>query len=223
MLRDKNGKRQLVTKGAVEEILSSAVGVTMSMLTYTPVQKANIFTFSDVSIRLTEEEWDALDNDPYGKILYPGRTVSKDPKIENTGRNDLYAYLEVTVPRSKIRIVGADETIGTAATAELFSYIPDTANWLELTDCQREDSDKIIRIYAYKKPLKAGQKTSALFESITFVNMLEGEIEMGTELTVDINAYAIQTEALDLEGDTDEEKVKEAFEKYKLQEAADEE
>ena len=220
---DKKSRIIIILTLALMVVISSAVGVTMSMLTYTPAQKANIFTFSDVSILLREEKWDALDNDPYARVLYPGRTIPKDPKIENNGRNDLYAYLEVIVPKAELRVGADDETVGLPAVTELFSYQTNTADWIELADCRRDEEDRTVRIYAYKRPLKAGETTGALFEAVTFVNMLEGELEMGSELMIDVNAYAIQTDSLDVQGDTDEERAVDAFEKYKLQEAADKE
>ena len=201
--------------------VSSAVGVTLSFLTYTPVKKVNIFTFSDVSINIVEENWDALDDVAYSKVLYPGRTVSKDPKIENSGVNSLYAYLEVTVPKKNVRTVNSDETVNDAAVTALFSYIPDAENWVELTDYTVDTTEKNTRLFGYKKVLERSEKTSALFENVTFANIVEGELSKGTELDIGIRAYAIQTGSLNEQGNTAEEKVKDAFQKYRAQKTED--
>ncbi len=65
----------------VSSILSVIVGTTSAMLTVSLSEKTNVFTFSNISIKLVEEKWSALDNDD--KIVYPSREVPKDPKIIN--------------------------------------------------------------------------------------------------------------------------------------------
>ena len=61
-------------------ILSSAAGMTLSLLSFTPVRRANVFTFSDVSIEIIETEWGKLDD--ASKVLDSGQIVPKDPKIK---------------------------------------------------------------------------------------------------------------------------------------------
>ena len=200
-------------------VVFAAIGATLSLLVHTPVQKVNIFTFSDVSIRVAEDQWDALDNVPYSKTLYPGRTVSKDPCIENTGSHELYVYLEVTVPKRSVRVVDEHEIIHDAENIALFSYTPNESEWFELS--RTDDPEKITRLYAYKQTLAGGSRTVPLFTSVTFANIVEGELAMDTQLKIDMSAYAIQKDSLEVQGATDQEKAANAFEQYRLQKQQD--
>ncbi|MGN0536510.1 MAG: hypothetical protein ACI4M3_00865 [Acutalibacteraceae bacterium] len=201
-------------------IISSAVGVTLSFLSYSPTPQANIFTFSDVSIRIVEEQWDALDEISYAKILYPGRTISKDPKIENTGINELYAYMEVSVPKAEVCLIDQNESIQ-KQTVELFTYTVTGEHWVELESYSAQTDEQSTRLYAYLVPLQQGEQTTALFDSITFANVLEGDLPMGTQLEVKVNAFAIQTGSLNEQGNTPQEKLQDAFGKYLAQKAED--
>ncbi len=199
---------------------SSAVGVTFSWLSYSPRAKTNVFTFSDVDITLHEDKWDALADVPYGRMLYPGRTLDKDPLIENTGENSLYAFLEVSVPKAEVRLVNDDESI-VKQTVGLFTYSVTGEGWTELEDCRSETDSLITRLYAYLIPLAPGERTTALFESITFRNIVEGDIPEGTKLTVGVNAYAVQTVYLGEQGADQKEKLRDAYTKYLSQKTAE--
>lgn len=195
-----------------------AAGISLAMLSQNTENRANNFTFGNVSIDLSEPEWDELA--PEERIVYPGRTISKDPIITNTGENDLYAYIEVSVPKKTVRTVKEEngrEVIVEAELLELFSFNANDG-WTLIT---RDDSseDYTTYLYAYTaEVLSPNKSTNALFDEVTYVNMLEGEIPMGTVLEMPINAYAIQSEYLNEQGDSIEDKMTDAFNKYKDEE-----
>lgn len=195
-----------------------AAGISLAMLSQNTENRANNFTFGNVSIDLSEPEWDELA--PEERIVYPGRTISKDPIITNTGENDLYAYIEVSVPKKTVRTVKEEngkEVIVEAELLELFSFNANDG-W---TLINRDDSseDYTTYLYAYTaEVLSPNKSTNALFDEVTYVNMLEGEIPMGTVLEMPIKAYAIQSEYLNEQGDSIKDKMTDAFNKYKDEE-----
>ncbi len=217
----RNKKRAISIIGLILLLIaSSAVGVTISYLSYAPAPKANVFTFGNANIRIVEDQWDALDRVPYGKVLYPGRTVSKDPAIENTGSNELYVYLEVSIPRREVSVVNNQEEI-VKTRVDLFSYSVNGEHWTELEDFAVTTNELSTRLYAYLVPLPPGERTTALFDSITFVNLLEGNLAMGTELDVKVRGFAIQTGSLNEQGADAKEKLLDAYTKYLEQKTAD--
>lgn len=195
-----------------------AAGISLAMLSQNTEKRANNFTFGNVSIDLSEPEWDELA--PEERIVYPGRTISKDPIITNTGENDLYAYIEVSVPKKTVRTVKEEngkEVIVEAELLELFSFNANDGWTLINRDASSEDYTTYL--YAYTaEVLSPNKSTNALFDEVTYVNMLEGEIPMGTVLEMPINAYAIQSEYLNEQGDSIEDKMTDAFNKYKDEE-----
>lgn len=197
-------------------IVMAVLGTSLAVLTKKTEQRANNFTFGNVKIDLQEPEWDTLT--PEDKIVYPGKSVKKDPQVENTGNNDLYAYIEVSVPKAKVRTVADNKTtiIDTAQPQELFSFTPNS-DWT-LIDTDDTAEDYCVKLYAYTaKVLKPGETTSKLFGEVTYLNILEGELAKGTVLEMPINAYAIQSDYLNETGSNMEEKMKNAFEKYKAE------
>lgn len=210
-----NKKRMLIIFALSLIIIAlAAIGISLAMLTQKTENRANNFTFGNVSIDLTEPEWDELK--PEDKIVYPGRTISKDPIIKNTGENDLYAYIEVSVPKKTVRTVKIEngkEVINEAKLQELFSFRANEG-W---TLISKDDSSNDYATYRYAytaKILSPGESTNALFDSVTYINMLEGEIPMGTVLDMPINAYAIQSGYLNEQGESIEDKMRDAFNKY---------
>lgn len=197
----------------------SAVGFSLAVLTQHTENRANNFTFGNVDIDLKEPEWDKLD--PEDKIVYPGRTIVKDPYIENTGGHDLYAYIEVSVPKKTVRtveIADGKEVIGKAKLQELFSFTPNDG-WTCI-DKDETSADYVTYLYAYtEKVLAPGESTNTLFDSVTYLNMLEGEIPMGTVLEMPVKAYAIQSGYLNEQGENMEAKMTDAFTKYQSEQA----
>ncbi len=219
-MQNRNKKRILIVVALLLLLTAfSAVGFSLAVLTQHTENRANNFTFGNVDIDLKEPEWDKLK--PEDKVVYPGRTIVKDPYIENTGAHDLYAYIEVSVPKKTVRTVETNaegkEVISAAAPRKLFSFELNVG-WtcIKTTD----SSDYVTYLYAYTaKVLAPGESTNTLFDSVTYINMLEGEIPMDTVLEMPVNAYAIQSGYLNEQGETIEAKMTDAFMKYQSEQA----
>ena len=65
-----------------------------------------------------------------------------------------------------------------------------------------EETDASVYTYAYidadgaMKKLSPQGNTGALFDSVTFLNLVEGQLDRDTKLTIDVDVLAIQTEDL---------------------------
>lgn len=154
--------------------------------------KTNDFTVGNISIQLTEPNWNA-DN---GKDLTPNKTISKDPQIINDGPNDAFVFLQVKVPVANVKTAAADGSLQQAKSQDLFTYTVNE-NWTEVS--KESSADSTTYVYAYvgadgtMKTLAPGKTTNALFDSVTFLNLVEGQIDEGTKISVDAAAYGIQT------------------------------
>lgn len=171
---------------------------------------SNKFTIGEVKIDLQEPKWDAADdtndNDipDYAETLVPNATIEKDPLVENTGSNDAYIYLKVTVPAKSLVTAEANGTLvnnGTAQDTQLFTYTPN-ANWTEIVSQKTTNTDEngktesYTYVYYYNNVVAPRGKTDKLFETVTFANVIEGQgIEL-SEHQIDIEAYAIQADNL---------------------------
>ena len=100
-----------------------------------------------------------------------------------------------------VRTANADGSMNSAADTELFTYKVNDG-WKLISSEKQEDSGVIRHVYAYTvdgsdmKKLSAGEKTPSLFDSVTFANVVEGELERSTSLCIDIRSYGIQTDGI---------------------------
>lgn len=193
-------------------VASAIIGGTFAYLAENLESRANNFNFSNVSIDLVEEEWDDLKLED--KVVYPNRSVPKDPKVKNTGDNNLYAYIEVQIPRANIKTVNQDETVNDAKVVNLLSFDVNDG-WELIKSTVSDDNTYTSEIYAYTADIVApDDETNTLFDKVVFVDMLEGELEKGYQFEMPINAYAIQSDYLEVGGNTVKEKMTNAFEEY---------
>ncbi len=152
----------------------------------------NTFTVGSIEIELQEPNWEPPED------ITPNETLEKDPQIKNTGNNESYVFLEVTVPYANIVTAKADGTKNAKADTELFSYEVNSG-WTQLGTDQNNTSDKTItRVYVYGSAsactaLAADATTPALFDKVTFANIVEDQSLEGTTQNLVVNAYAIQT------------------------------
>ena len=136
--------------------------------------------------------------------ITPGEEITKDPKIRNTGINDEYVFLTVTVPYENITVAAADGTKGTKGDTELFTYTLN-AGWTELGTPKKDTSGKFFtHTYVYGTAsactaLAADASTPALFNTVRFVNAVEDEGLESTTKEIGITAYGIQTTNLGLD------------------------
>ena len=195
-------------------VFSMFIGSTLAYLLKQTNRKVNNFTFGNADIELKETEWQKLSDED--RTVYPGKVVTKDPTVTNTGDTAVYAYLEVKIPRAKVRTVDSDESITEATVHNLFSYTADS-DWSEIENTSDDKWNTII--YVYNNVLNPGEATEPLFESVQYLNIAEGELKKDTRLDMPINAYAIQTGYLNEKGATQTDKMKDAFSKYRTESA----
>lgn len=153
----------------------------------------NTFTVGKVSLDLQEPDW----NPDSGKNLTPGKELKKNPQILNDGVNDEFVFMEVRVPYRKIVTANADGTKNPAADTELFHYKVNDG-WQKLSSSKDEAAQTINYIYVYGsadscQALPKEEATPALFDTVTFVNLVEGQNLENVDLQILINAYGIQT------------------------------
>ena len=134
----------------------------------------------------------------------PGGIIRKDPQITNTGNCDLYVFFEIAVPAKRIQTVEGGRILP-AGIRELCTFNP-LASWvfLEKREAGQEPSDQsglfASYIYGYSKILAPGETTEPLFTSLLVADYLEGELEDGELVQVNVQALAIQADYQEAEG-----------------------
>ncbi len=182
-----------------------AIGGTMAYLTdYDTVN--NRFTVGKVEIDLEEPGWKPKDNEK----LVPTQNIAKDPQITNTGKNDAFVYLEVSVPIRNVITANPDGSRKPKADTELFTFTADK-EWTQVSK-SRVGANQVYA-YCYNRVLSPGKNTTPLFQSMTFANVIEGQLEEEA-LEVPVRAYAIQTVHTGGDKQSVVEQAKEAYKKY---------
>lgn len=166
----------------------------------------NHFVVGKVTIDLEEPNWNPEEN----QKLVPGDEIPKDPQITNTGKNDAFVYLEVSVPIRDVITVNPDGTRNPSAETELFAFQP-SADW-KLLSSERVDMYQIYT-FCYTKILHPGFTTTPLFHTVTFANLVEGQLEE-EELLLPVRAYGIQADNTGGDQTDTPSQAKEAFQKY---------
>ena len=201
---------------------ASIVGVVglagvMAYLTDTDTA-TNTLTTGNVTIDLTEPLWDAAvadktngdknnNNIPdFAENLAPNAIVTKDPQVQNTGKNNAYIYLKVTVPAKEVITANDDGTLknnGAAAATQLFTYeLAANSKWQEIvgerTTNINQTTNKVesyTYVYYYNEAVAPNATTDKLFTSVKYANVIEGQNDDSTA-QIDIVAYAIQSDNL---------------------------
>lgn len=184
--------------------LASVGGVSAYLTDYEKV--SNEFTVGKVDIELKEPEWKPEEN----KKIEPSKVIHKDPQITNTGTNDAFVYMEVSIPMANVEATAENgERLGKKV-QELF-YFEAKDNWMQLS-VQNTESRRTYT-YAYKKILKPQETSEALFDTVKFLNLIEGQLD-GQTFEIPVRAYAIQTSYTGGSSDNLSEQIKAAYEKY---------
>ena len=201
-----NKKRNLKKAGFVAGVLCLAsIGGVSAYLT--DFDKAdNQFTVGKVSIDLDEPGFKPEEQTK----IEPGKDVKKDPQIKNTGVNDAFVYLEVSIPMAEVEAASEDGTRLGKREQELFSFQTPT-NWKKLSS--KKTGDNQVYVYAYNEVLKPEQTTNTLFDSVKFLNIIEGQIDE-KNLSIPIRAYAIQTSYTGGDSASVVDQARTAYEKY---------
>ncbi len=184
--------------------LASVGGVSAYLTDYEKV--SNEFTVGKVDIELKEPEWKLEEN----KKIEPSKVIHKDPQITNTGTNDAFVYMEVSIPMANVEAAAENgERLGKKV-QELF-YFEAKDSWMQLS-VQNTESRRTYT-YAYKKILKPQETSEALFDTVKFLNLIEGQLD-GQTFEIPVRAYAIQTSYTGGSSDNLSEQIKAAYEKY---------
>ena len=166
----------------------------------------NSFTVGKVDIELDEPNWKPDDNT---KIV-PTQVIKKDPFIKNLGINEAFVYLEVSVPVRNVITAAQDGTRNALAKTELFSYTKNK-EWTQLE--RKAIGQNMVYTYAYNHILKPGEKTTTLFNTVTFANIIEGQLDT-QQLDMPVRAYAIQSTNTGEDKTTIPEQAAAAYQKY---------
>ena len=184
--------------------LASVGGVSAYLTDYEKV--SNEFTVGKVDIELKEPEWKPEEN----KKIEPSKVIHKDPQITNTGTNDAFVYMEVSIPMANVEAAAENgERLGKKV-QELF-YFEAKDSWMQLS-VQNTESRRTYT-YAYTKILKPQETSEALFDTVKFLNLIEGQLD-GQTFEIPVRAYAIQTSYTGGSSDNLPEQIKAAYEKY---------
>ncbi len=152
----------------------------------------NSFTVGKVDIELDEPGWKPEEN------------------TKNVGVNEAFVYLEVSVPVSEVITAAQDGTRNALAKTELFSYAKNN-DWTQLE--KKEIGQNMVYTYAYNHILNPGEKTTTLFDTVTFANIIEGQLDT-QQLDMPVRAYAIQSMNTGDDSTTVLEQAKAAYQKY---------
>lgn len=206
-------KRKKIAAFVVAGALCAALaaGSTVAYLT-DKEDLTNQFTVGKVDIEGEEPNYTP---DPDGKTndIVPTEEIAKDPQIENVGKNDAYVYMDVSIPIAKVITTDADgnrQNGGVAKDTELFTMNNVSKKWT-LMYSRRVDNN-MVYVYSYNEILAPGKTTDPLFTSVTFANVVEGQIDED-QFDVPVNFYAIQ--ALNTgDGTSVPEQAADAWQKY---------
>lgn len=197
----KNTLKAMVVTGAV--CLATVGGVSAFLTDFD--KASNQFTVGKVDIDLDEPGWKPEEH----TRLEPGEVINKDPQITNTGVNDAFTYLEVSVPMKEVTAASEDGTRQPEKLQELFSFTAKDS-WTRLDS--RKVGDCQVYTYTYNKILKANETTETLFDTVSFLNIIEGSLD-GAQLEIPVRAYAIQTTGTGGNGSVIDQ-ARAAYEKY---------
>ena len=188
-------KTKILSGIAAALLLTS--GVSLAYFTDSTV-KNNVFTIGSIRSVLHEEKWDAYpdmnknDIPDIAENIVPLNRINKDPKIENTGKNAFYAFIQVDMPIiDAITVNAEDGSKNERAITELFEFhYNDT--WQQLSHILNDNNATYV--FGYKKVLELGQTTDTLFDTVQFVNFIEAQgLEDQTE-TITVKSMTIQSE-----------------------------
>lgn len=192
-------------KGLLAVLLVMVIAVASISAYFTDTETVtNTFTIGEVDIELTEPNWDALpdanDNEipDVAENIVPSQIIIKDPKVTNVGINDAFIFVEVEVPYASIITVQDNGTRNAKTETELFTYTVNNG-WVELGTGTKDTTKKVVKhTYAYGNSEKLtvvvkDVSTSSLFDSVTFVNAIEGQGLENSTKAINITAKAIQT------------------------------
>ena len=211
-------KRKLLAAAAA---VLAVMGVAGGTLAYMASQETagNVFLTGDVHIKTTEPEFPTKDANNDGvpdqnEKMVPYQTSPKNPKIQNTGKNDAIVFMKVTVPAESITEINDDGSRKDTALSDIFwlkqkEDSEDThanhfdENWIELTDldgnvvdnadCNDERKGREY-IFGYHVRLDERESTTSLFDVVQNKKYGSQSISPTEVENITIDTYAIQAD-----------------------------
>lgn len=204
----KKSKVLLTLACAVLLVAASVMG-TLAYLTSTDSVQ-NTFTVGQVKISLDEAkvgtDGKALTGDSAERVkansykLMPGHVYDKDPTVTvKAGSEESYIKMVVTVSKAaELDKIFADHQI-TDLTTVIGGYDPN--EWTLNSTSKDTTANTRTYVFYYKSTVSAGESDVVLddlFETITVPGGLtNAEIETIKDMTITVNAYAIQKDGFD--------------------------
>ena len=102
-------------------------------LFYRYTGESESFYGGKIQIALQEPEWEKKADQDKNNIpdeaehMIPLQTITKDPKVQNTGINDAYIFLTVEIPCRELITVNADGMKNPPGIMPLYSYEQDAS------------------------------------------------------------------------------------------------
>lgn len=145
-----------------------------SLAYYTTIGVAtNVVTSGSISLQIHEKTADGSNFPAEGVYVIPGDIVSKQVSVENVCDHPFYLRVKLVSGSTK-------ETLDPAACMKLNI---DTVNWTA------KDG-----YYYYNAILQPGEVTPALFTQVEIVGSQVDQTDIGSTLSLTVNAYAVQSE-----------------------------
>jgi hypothetical protein len=172
-------------------LLAVSLGITGSLAFMTTTQaKENVFLIGDdfgtgdtSKITLTEPNW----KESLAQDVVANQTLKKDPTVTNNSDIPVYAFIVVDEP-----LITVD-----SKTTPLFSYSLNSG-WIALATSETTDTKTTVYAYATNLAMTTLSPTSSttLFDSVTTASFPSGNAVQGTDQTITVKSYVIQTQGL---------------------------
>lgn len=168
-------------------------------------QVTNQFSVAAFSVEVQEPKWDALPDENSNDIpddaenVTPGREITKDPLVKNDSTVPAYLFIKVDVPYANVKTYNEEGGVNAAADTELFSFTKSSEKWVALGDLVDDTENDVMSYwYYYTDVVDPGASTDALFESVTFANLIEDQlVDDALNQQIVVTGFGIQSEGFD--------------------------
>lgn len=195
-------KKKITALALVVAILAIAIiGGTLAYFTDTKTA-TNTFTVGNVKIKLDEQNPGTNERTETGAAytsVTPGVAYAKDPTVTNTGNNDAWIRVNVTLSNAAAFKAAAAKH-GVTDLATVFGGHDETKWTLAGIKDTSDDTTKntLTYSYYYKTVLAQGASTGPLFTTVTVPkSFTTADMEAIGNFTITVTADAIQKESFD--------------------------
>lgn len=179
----------------------------------------NTLRIGNVQIEAWEPGFPTEDEDDDGvpdecELVIPYQSITKNPRIRNTGKNDAIVFFKVTSPVEMLTLIDDEGTRHDEALEELFWFKQKddsddlhqnnfNANWVRLTDLDGEivqcegindEGQGYTYIFGYHTRLEPGDTTTTLFDKVQNKKYGSKTISANENEIIRIESYAIQAD-----------------------------